>query len=53
MLYIQKAEDTLKKAVTSVNIEMVGIVKRIILYGSYARDDNSLKSDFDTILLMR
>ena len=52
MLYIQKAEDTLKKAVISVNIEMVGIVKRIILYGSYARGDYPPECDLDIMLFM-
>lgn len=52
MPYTQKAADTLKKVVTSVNIKIPDIVERIILYGSYARNDASLKNDFDIILLM-
>lgn len=52
MPYTQKVADTLKKVVTSVNAEMPGVVKQIILYGSYARGDYSPESDLDIMLLM-
>ena len=52
MPYTQKIADTLKKVVTSVNTEMPGVVKQIILYGSYARGDYSPESDLDIMLLM-
>lgn len=33
MPYTQRVADTLKKVVTSVNAEMPGVVKQIVLYG--------------------
>ena len=47
MPYTQKVADTLKKVVTSVNAEMPGVVKQIILYGSYARGEATSSSDLD------
>ena len=52
MPYTQKIADTLKKVVTSVNTEMPGVVKQIILYGSYARGDYREDSDIDIMILL-
>lgn len=52
MPYPQKVAGTLRKIVTSVNMEMPDIVDQIILYGSYARGDYSPESDLDIMILM-
>ena len=53
MPYTQKVADTLKKVVTSVNAEMPGVVKQIILYGSYARGDYQKDSDIDIVAIVQ
>lgn len=45
-----KGSRYIEKVVTSVNAEMPGVVKQIILYGSYARGDYSPESDLDIML---
>lgn len=49
-------EENIKNIVSEVNKELIklfgGKIKRIILYGSYARGDFNLESDVDIMILL-